>query len=76
MSPEGKLAIGALMARFGVFGADLDPNNPTAMAIAHGQREVCAWIAQQIGMKDAVYVDVRNEFDDLTEKLINQYGAM
>ena len=75
-SPEGRLAIGALLARFDVFGAGEGIDNPTSMAIAHGQREVCAWIAEQIGMKAEKYVEVRNDFETLTDRLVDHYGAM
>lgn len=71
---EGRVAIGALMAHFGVYGS-INHADPTSMAVAVGERNVCAWLAEQIGIRDEAYVDERSEVEKLTDKLLAQYGA-
>lgn len=65
-TPEGRAAIGALMARFGVYSPFLS-GDQTAIAIQAGERNVAAWIAEQCSMKPEAYVDHRHEIDHLFE---------
>lgn len=76
-TPEGKIAIGALMAHFNVYGSNKgpDPVSPTEMAVAWGERKVADWIAEQIGVKPEQFVDQRNEVDHQSDKLVQLYGG-
>lgn len=73
-TPEGKAAIGALMARFSVY-SPIQTTNPTSMAVSVGERNVAAWIAEMIGMRPEDYVDQRSEVEKLSDKLLEKYGA-
>lgn len=73
-TPEGKLAIGALMARFSVYGA-ISTTDPTSMAVAVGERNVCAWIAEQVALKDQEFVEERSEIEKMTDSLMAKYGG-
>lgn len=73
-TPEGRIAVGALMARFGVY-APFTGLDATSLALNVGERNVCAWIAEQIGHRPDQYVDQRSEVEKLTEKILEQYGA-
>lgn len=75
-TPEGKLAIGSLMARFHVYGtSDSAPVDAVSMAVIHGQRSVCDAIAQMIGLKPTEFVEERSEVETIADHLIAKYGG-
>jgi hypothetical protein len=56
-TPEGRIAIGALMARSGVY-SQITANDPVMAGIEIGQRNIGAWLAEIIGMKaETTYVE-------------------
>lgn len=89
-TPEGRAAIGDMMREFGVFSR-IAGGDATGMAMAVGERNVCTWIAAQVGMQPEDFVDelgqaakwqrrnkapeARSELDDMVDSLMGKYGA-
>lgn len=65
-TPEGRLAIGAFMAKFGVY-SPIMAVDPTSLAIQVGERNAAAWLAEQCGLTPDVYVQERSDIDRIFE---------
>jgi hypothetical protein len=61
-TPEGRNAINALMAQFGVY-SQINAVDGVGLAIQVGERNVAAWIAQQCGVQPEQYVQERTDTD-------------
>lgn len=61
-TPEGRIAVNALMTRCGVYSpvAALDS---TGMAVQVGERNIGAWVAEMCGLKAEAYVEERSVFN-------------
>jgi hypothetical protein len=67
-TPEGRIAINALMTRCGVY-TPVMVGDPTSMAVQVGERNIGAWVAEMCGLKAEHYIEERAtfnkvEFDD------------
>ena len=65
-TPEGRLAVGAFMAKYGVYSPIL-ANDPTSLAIQVGEHNAAAWLAEQCGLTPQVYVEERSDLDRIFE---------
>ena len=61
-TPEGRAAVGALMARAGVYSA-ITATDPVQAGIAIGERNMAAWLADLIGFRAEEFVDERDKTD-------------
>lgn len=68
-TPEGRNAINALMAQFGVY-SQIQAADGISLALQVGERNVAAWIAAQCGIQPEQYVPERIE----TDKIFTQYA--
>lgn len=67
-TPEGRAAIGALMATFGVYNR-IEVGDAVAAGVAIGERNVAVWIAEQVGARPEDFVQERSELDRMLERL-------
>lgn len=63
-TPEGRIAINAMMAQFGVY-SQITAVDGTSLAMQVGERNVAAWVAEMCGMKPEIYVEERSDTDRL-----------
>jgi hypothetical protein len=59
---EGRAAIGALMARAGVYSPIVAQDAFTA-GVAIGERNMAAWLAEIVGLRPEEYVTERDKVD-------------
>lgn len=65
-TPEGRVAVGAFMAKYGVY-SQMSATDPTSLAIQVGERNAAAWLAEQCGLQPSVYVQERSDLDRIFE---------
>lgn len=63
-TPEGRVAINALMTRCGVY-TPIAAADPTSMAVMIGERNIGAWVAEMCGLKPENYVEERKTFNSI-----------
>lgn len=61
-TPEGRIAINALMTRCGVY-TPVNATDATSMAVMVGERNIGAWVAEMCGLKAENYVEERTTFN-------------
>ena len=61
-TPEGRIAINALMTRCGVY-TPVMATDATSMAVQVGERNIGAWVAEMCGLKAENYVEERTTFN-------------
>jgi hypothetical protein len=61
-TPEGRMAIGALMARAGVY-SPIAAGDAFTAGVAVGERNLAAWLAEIIGLRPDEYVGERDKTD-------------
>jgi hypothetical protein len=61
-TPEGRIAIGALMGYCGVY-AQVQASDPVQAGIEIGKRNVAAWISDLIVQKPETYIDERVDLE-------------
>lgn len=61
-TPEGRAAIGAFMARAGVY-SEIQAADPIQAGIAIGERNMAAWLAEIIGYREEEYATNRDATD-------------
>jgi hypothetical protein len=73
-TPEGRIAINALMTRCGVY-TPVMVGDPTSMAVQVGERNIGAWVAEMCGLKAENYVEERATFNkvEFGEAKISDY---
>ena len=61
-SQEGRAAVGAMMARAGVYST-LAVTDPVQAGIAIGERNMAVWLAEIIGFRGEEFVEDRDKID-------------
>lgn len=66
-TPEGKIAILAMMRRCGIFSG-IEAHDPVSMALHVGERNMCAWVAEMVGLKPEDFVDAWSKGADFERR--------
>lgn len=67
-TPEGKAAVGALMAHCGAY-SPIVAADPITAGIEIGKHNVAAWLAEQIGIRPDAFVQERSDIERVFETL-------
>lgn len=67
-TPEGKIAIHAMMRRCGIFSG-IEAHDPVSMALHVGERNMCAWVAEMIGLRPEDFVDAWDRSTDFERRI-------